>query len=52
MVSLNDEGVCGCLHGPTVEFVESQHVALILGHSHAAQILYVTYSLRISTKRD
>ena len=52
MVFSNDEGVCGCLLDPNVEIVESQYVAVFLGHSLAAQILHVTHSLRISTKRD
>ena len=51
MVSSNDEGVCGCLLGSTVELVESQHVAVFLGHSLGAQILQVTHILTISTKR-
>ena len=52
MFSSNDEGVCGCLLGPTVVLVETQHVAVFLGHSLAAQILRVTHSLTITTKRE
>ena len=52
MVSFNYEGVYGCLLAPTVEFVGSEHVAVFLGQSFAAQILQVTHSLTISTKRD
>ena len=49
IVTSNDEGVCGCLLGPTVE---PQHLAVFLGHFLAAQILQVTHSLTISTKGD
>ena len=52
MVSSNDEGVYGCLLGPTVKLVEFQHLAVFLGQRLAAQILQVTHSQTISTESD